>query len=63
MSQPCRTVYVRPRRGDRDVKLGEHGKPFPVYKESVITRRSKYEWLKGSQVYLQRSPDGKVWGI
>jgi hypothetical protein len=26
----------------KNVKLGEHGKPSPVYKESVITRHSKY---------------------
>jgi hypothetical protein len=39
-----------------------HGKePFPAYKEGVITRHSKYEWLKGSQVYLLRSPDGHTW--
>ncbi len=25
------------------------------------SRHSKYEWLKGSQVYLLRDPDGKVW--
>jgi len=39
----------------------EHGKPFPSYQEGVITRHSKYEWLKGSPVYLLRSPDGKAW--
>jgi hypothetical protein len=45
----------------KNVKLGEHGKPFPVYQQSVVARHSKYEWLKGSPVYLLRSPDGKVW--
>ena len=47
-----------------DLKTGavqEHGKPFPSYQEGVISRRSKYEWLKGSQVYLLRSPDAHTW--
>jgi hypothetical protein len=39
----------------------EHDQPFPSYQEGVVTRHSKYDWLKGSQVYLLRSPDGKVW--
>lgn len=35
--------------------------PFPAYQELKVVRHSKYEWLKGSQVYLLRSPNGKVW--
>lgn len=43
-------------------EVKEHGKkPFAAYKEATITRHSKYEWLKGSQVYLLRSPDGRTW--
>lgn len=45
----------------KNVKMGEHGKPFPVYQQAVVARNSKYEWAKGSVVYLLRSPDGKVW--
>jgi hypothetical protein len=42
--------------------IQEHGpKPFATYQEGVVTRRSKYEWLTGSQVYLLRSPDGHTW--
>jgi hypothetical protein len=40
--------------------VGGHGKPFAPYRVNVVSRKSKYEWLKGSQVYLLRSPDGKV---
>jgi hypothetical protein len=39
----------------------EHDQPFPTYQEGTVARKSKYEWLKGSQVYLLRSPDGKTW--
>jgi hypothetical protein len=41
--------------------LGEHGKPFPPYTPMTPSRHSKYEWLKGSEVYLLRDPNGKVW--
>ncbi len=27
----------------KHVKLGEHGKPFAAFRESVITRHSKYD--------------------
>jgi len=39
----------------------KHDEPFPAYRQLTVTRHSKYEWRKGSQVYLLRSPDGKVW--
>jgi hypothetical protein len=41
--------------------LGEEGKPFPAYKQSTIARNSKFLWSKGSEVYLLKDPDGKVW--
>jgi len=41
--------------------LGEKGKAFSPYKESAPTRASKYEWSKGSEVYLLRSADGHTW--
>ena len=41
-------------------QIGQHGKPFATYKVMPVKRSSKYEWLKGSQVYLLRSPDGKT---
>ena len=51
--------------GKLEMKEGaikEQGKgAFNAYKEGVITRHSKYEWLKGSQVYLLRSPEGHTW--
>jgi hypothetical protein len=49
---------LKPKAGE----VGGHGKgPFASYQEGVITRHSKYEWLKGSQVYLLPSPDGHTW--
>lgn len=45
----------------KGVKMGEHGKPFPVYQQVVVARNSKYEWRKGAEVYLLRAPDGKAW--
>lgn len=45
----------------KGAKLGEHGKPFPAYTPLAPSRHSKYEWLKGSQVYMLRDPNGKVW--
>ena len=43
------------------VELGEKKKPFPSYTQSHPSRHSKYLWKKGSEVYLLRDPDGKVW--
>jgi len=45
----------------KGVKLGEHSKPFPAYTQLAPSRHSKYEWLKGSEVYLLRDPNGKAW--
>jgi len=41
-------------------ELGQHGKPFATYVVNLVNRRSKSEYLKGSQVFLLHSPDGKV---
>ena len=45
----------------KGAKMGERGKPFPPYTPAQPSRRSKYAWDKGSEVYLLRDPDGKVW--
>ncbi len=42
-------------------QMKEGGKPFASYKPTVVARHSKFLWLKGSQVYLLRDPDGKAW--
>jgi hypothetical protein len=42
-------------------KPGAHGKPFSAYTPMAPSRHSKYEWLQGSQVYLLRDPNGRVW--
>jgi hypothetical protein len=39
----------------------EKDKPFPPYTEAHPSRHSKYAWKKGSEVYLLRDPNGKVW--
>lgn len=39
----------------------EKDKPFPPYVEAHPSRHSKYAWKKGSEVYLLRDPNGKVW--
>ncbi len=41
--------------------LQEHGKPFAPYQPGQTKRNSKFEWSKGSEVYLLRSPDGHTW--
>ena len=45
----------------KGAKMGEKGKPFPSYTPAQPSRHSKYAWHKGSEVYLLRDPDGKVW--
>jgi len=42
-------------------QIKEGSKPFAAYKPTVVARNSKFLWLKGSQVYLLRDPDGKTW--
>jgi hypothetical protein len=45
----------------KDAMGKEKDKPFPPYTEAHPSRHSKYAWKQGSEVYLLRDPDGKVW--
>jgi hypothetical protein len=45
----------------KDALHKEKDKPFPPYTQAHPSRHSKYAWKAGSQVYLLRDPNGKVW--